>query len=814
MLLQTTEKRGIPALALVCALSVAACGGGGGGDSSGGNTGSGGGTGGGGNTNSAPTISGAPPNSVNAGEAFSFTPTAADADGDTLTFSVSNPPPWAVFDPATGTLSGMPFAGDIGEYPDITISVSDGTVTTQLNPFGLTVAPQELGRANFTTEGDVFETDTGFQAVGTLVMDTGERVQEFDNADLLLEFDGVGNLVSASGVADLPVQLSENVTVSPGIRAVVGTLRGADINADPDFGIQLLDDTLYFVFYVGGNVSLTITNPADPSQVVVEDLEAPVGGQIVIISDLTDPFLYRYGAHPSKGAFGSGQSFNALIPFAPDLDYPGLDSFNGNTIEKGTMAMKLKGVEIGNFEGMRVTRDASFFDIDWNAPFDSPIEYRTGANGVADVSLSVPIVGDFNFAQAEFGATLDVGFDRQQAAFAMYIDAQATTSSPFVPAWFHLAPSGAFDGEGTVNGTGEFDLTLFGGFHSSVPPADVTGTMHIDNGSVSLGATTVQDGEALSVLLEFANQQTTGRVQFPDSYAQSITGDVSAALDREIAQVEQALQDLQAATADYEFEASLRGLRDVLPATMDAAVKVMNGIPDTVYDRAYDKAISVMQSYCTTVATKKVCLDDVVDEVSIATDIAKKAKSEAAAGIKDGVNAMNDLKARALQADDEQLREGLRLALDSAYKHRTFSIAIKITKSINVVPFGSKTLTLYDETYTKTVLSTADANKIALARDNVWRIQATSDIMIQAQQIYDQLPTTDVINQVKQGVQDGTQQVPVPEGLGYHAIGDTYDAFITVDGVDYVTDINVLKPSEVRTGVSDLLAGILLEPLK
>ena len=43
-------------------------------------------------TNTAPVISGTPATSVAAGSNYSFTPTASDADGDTLTFSIVNLP--------------------------------------------------------------------------------------------------------------------------------------------------------------------------------------------------------------------------------------------------------------------------------------------------------------------------------------------------------------------------------------------------------------------------------------------------------------------------------------------------------------------------------------------------------------------------------------------------------------------------------------------------------------------------------------------------------------------------------------------------
>lgn len=89
--------------------------------------------------NSAPKISGNPPGAVKIGEDYSFTPTASDADGDTLTFSVENKPEWASFDTATGKLSGQPSLGNVGMYNSIRISVSDGQAKASLNGFAISV---------------------------------------------------------------------------------------------------------------------------------------------------------------------------------------------------------------------------------------------------------------------------------------------------------------------------------------------------------------------------------------------------------------------------------------------------------------------------------------------------------------------------------------------------------------------------------------------------------------------------------------------------------------------------------------------------
>lgn len=90
-------------------------------------------------SNNAPTISGSPPVSVDAGTAYSFQPTAADADGDTLTFSISNRPSWATFSTASGSLGGTPSTSNARNYNNIVISVSDGKATTSLPAFTISV---------------------------------------------------------------------------------------------------------------------------------------------------------------------------------------------------------------------------------------------------------------------------------------------------------------------------------------------------------------------------------------------------------------------------------------------------------------------------------------------------------------------------------------------------------------------------------------------------------------------------------------------------------------------------------------------------
>ena len=90
--------------------------------------------------NAAPSISGQPATAATVGTAYSFTPQASGANGDALSFSITNKPSCATFSIATGTISGTPAAADVGTDSGIVISVSNGEASASLAPFSITVS--------------------------------------------------------------------------------------------------------------------------------------------------------------------------------------------------------------------------------------------------------------------------------------------------------------------------------------------------------------------------------------------------------------------------------------------------------------------------------------------------------------------------------------------------------------------------------------------------------------------------------------------------------------------------------------------------
>ena len=109
--------------------------------------------------NTAPVISGSPATSVQAGTAYSFRPTASDANGDVLAFSIANRPAWATFNTATGQLSGTPTSAQVGVYSNMLITVSDGKASTALPAFSIAVTQVSTGSATLTWTAPTTNTD-------------------------------------------------------------------------------------------------------------------------------------------------------------------------------------------------------------------------------------------------------------------------------------------------------------------------------------------------------------------------------------------------------------------------------------------------------------------------------------------------------------------------------------------------------------------------------------------------------------------------------------------------------------------------------
>jgi hypothetical protein len=70
---------------------------------------------------------------------YNLQPAASDPDGDALTFTAENLPPWASIDAKTGRISGTPAAADVGAYESISIVAADAAHQATSDPLTITV---------------------------------------------------------------------------------------------------------------------------------------------------------------------------------------------------------------------------------------------------------------------------------------------------------------------------------------------------------------------------------------------------------------------------------------------------------------------------------------------------------------------------------------------------------------------------------------------------------------------------------------------------------------------------------------------------
>ena len=162
--------------------------------------------------NTAPTISGSPATSATAGSNYAFQPSASDADGDTLTFSISNRPPWASFNTSTGRLSGTP--GSAATTSNIRISVSDGYTTSTLPAFSITVnsAAPQTGSVSLSWTPPVARADGSALAMSEIAGYTvryGKSTGNYPNSQSV-----TGGWSTSTTINNLPVGTTYYMVVS------------------------------------------------------------------------------------------------------------------------------------------------------------------------------------------------------------------------------------------------------------------------------------------------------------------------------------------------------------------------------------------------------------------------------------------------------------------------------------------------------------------------------------------------------------------------------------------------------------------------
>jgi len=298
--------------------------------------------------NLAPSIQGVPASTVVAGSSYSFTPSAADVDGDVLMFEIVNSPSWANFDTTTGQLSGTPTATDVGTHANILISVSDGEFTTSLAPFTIDVsadnsAPQISGMApgSINVGGNYSFVPTASDPDGDTLTFSVSALPSWANFDTT-----TGQLSGTPTATDVGTHANISISVSDG--EFTTSLAPFSIDVSADNSAPQISGMAPGSINVGGNYSFVPT-ASDPDG---------------------DTLMFNVSALPSWASFNTTTGQLSGTPTATDV---------------GTHANISISVSDGEFSASLAP-----FMIDVNANNSAP-----QISGVAPVSVNVG--GNYSF---------------------------------------------------------------------------------------------------------------------------------------------------------------------------------------------------------------------------------------------------------------------------------------------------------------------------------------------------------------------------------------------------------------------------------
>ncbi len=169
--------------------------------------------------NRPPSIGGTPAASVTVGRSYSFTPTASDADGDALSFSISGKPAWASFSASTGRLSGSPGSSRVGSYPNIVITASDGKASASLGPFSIVVRAANTAPTIAGTPAAAAQAGTAYAFTPDASDVDGQALTFFiAGRPAWASFDSAtGTLAGTPTAADIGVHSNIVISVSDGL---------------------------------------------------------------------------------------------------------------------------------------------------------------------------------------------------------------------------------------------------------------------------------------------------------------------------------------------------------------------------------------------------------------------------------------------------------------------------------------------------------------------------------------------------------------------------------------------------------------------
>ena len=656
-----------------------------------------------------------------------------------------------------------------------------------------------LKKTDLKADGSVVENDDGMSVDGTLTITTpSDEEIVLEDAEITVEYNEDGSIKKMEGTSNVPSPTDYMEFTDP-VQADLGYYTGKWLNENWDLDIQLVDDRFYLAFRISVALELKVGANSDPGATKPLSIKPPVGGHILYIFDYTDPFYYYSAAQDALGSMSFGESWEGNIPYVPIQPVDEIVTFDGKSVRGGTFpifkVIEASGVMIqGTDFNVELVEENPF-------PLDFSAGYGAGVNG--EFELSLPISSWITFAiplgEASAAITAEAGTNGVKAQ--AFLNGLADPDNSWWPEFIPVKPGGQIRTYGYVQQDGAFDLGLSGEFNLELPEDDfeIEGGMGLANESATLSGSVLAGGMKWQAEAEFRKNETEFKAKPPQELLDNINSLVNANIDSAINKAETALADYEKATEDYEFELSLRGLRSTLPTIVDEAKKRIAAEIKAGVESGRSQANNILSD-----EGLALCSDDISTQVNKLDD--------------PYINALNRLKAAALNTtDSDQARAEIEGALRqlASLDRLNKSVTVTIVAGNKVVkdPIFGTTITpkcTFTGTYKRTVkidVQILTSEQVALlntAADNVKYIAETSDIKIEAEELWKRVPAKEIMEKIKTDVANGTKTIPSIEEVGFinHHAKDTYSFYWIANGKkEDLSDVNIFDPDSIIDGI-------------
>jgi hypothetical protein len=663
-----------------------------------------------------------------------------------------------------------------GDSP-LTPPVDDGGPPVDTTPIDQ-LPPTHLTRDDLTPVGEVTSTADGYRVKGVLMIDLGDSAGiRLEGADLTVRFGEDGRVRSISGRTRIPPP-HERVTFEDPISADVGFFSGRFLNEERDLGIRVQDDTDYFVFDIRLAFQMNLaTGETGANATKPIFVRVPAGGRILMVTDFADPMFYVHGRQDILGSVGFGWSLHQRIPFAPTHDVEDMGPFDGGGILTGTF----KVFQVVSITGLLVDNGYTELHLTEEHPLGKFVRasYRAGINGAFNLSLITDNVLGLTLPLAS--ATAGVwGAGGEGEAFQghMFVRGQTTDDFSWWPAFIPARPNTGLAGHGYVRHTGAFEVGLAGRYGWLFPDGSqlMQGAFTLSDEDVTFGGAIEESGVAFRLNGRITPDATLTWIEPPQELLDALATAVNDEVLPRIAEAQAAWENLQEATAEYQFELSLRGIRSSLPTIVDRAKsELTSGINAAVSSQAGQPWQGALRTHL----------------------------NQAAAPYFAELDALRAAAANA--TDNQQTRDAIERALRNVAARKIFTTTF--TYRVLGVP-------VYSTTVTRRILTDQQAATLVNAANNVYRITETSNIMISMRQIYEQVDDRQLFEQVREHLEDGLLAMRAMEELGFesprNAAPHRFDLFVRIDGVRY--DLGTLGALTLAELLREL-PGAMIEAL-